>query len=107
MPVLSIKQILEGPKISNWQGSEKTRDMVAEQIKKIWGESEVKNYNADKNALPFTSWLKLGYKPKRGSKALKSVTYVEKKEADGSITKFPRTVNLFYYRSVEPIKNND
>ena len=34
MAVLSIKEILEGPKVSNYQNSEKTREMVASQIKK-------------------------------------------------------------------------
>ena len=100
MTVLSIKEILKGPKVSNYQGSEKTRDMVAAQIKERWGESEVLNYNPETNALTFASWLHLGYRPKKGSKALKSITYVEKKDALGNVVKkFPRTVNLFYYRS--------
>jgi len=103
MQVQSIKEILDGPKVSNWLGSEKTRDMVADQIRKIWGESEVKNYNPETNALPFASWLRLGYRPKRGSKALKSVTVVERRDAKGNITKFARKINLFYYRSVEPL----
>ena len=80
--------------------------MISDQIKKIWGEQEVKNYNPYKNALTFASWIKLGYRPKKGSKALKSITYVEKKDEKGNvISKFPRTINLFYVRSVEPIPN--
>lgn len=102
----SIKEILEGPKVSNFQGSEKTRDMVVSQIRAIWGDSEVQNYNPETNALPFSIWLNLGYRPKRGSKALKSITYVERKDALGNVIKrYPRKVNLFYYRSVEPINN--
>jgi Holliday junction resolvasome RuvABC DNA-binding subunit len=102
--LLSIKEILAGPKVSNYQGSELTRDMVAKQIEEIWGKSELKNYSPEKSALPFTTWLHLGYKPKKGSKALKSVTYVEKKDAKGKIIKrYSRKINLFYYRSVEPI----
>ncbi len=99
----SIKEILDGPKVSNYQGSEKTRDLVKEQIIALWGKSEAKNYNPETNALPFTSWLRLGYRPKKGSKALKSITYIERKDAQGNITKFARKINLFYYRSVEPI----
>jgi len=104
----SIKEILEDDSIiSNYQGSEKTKEMVEEQIEKIWGKAEVKNYNPYKNALTFASWLKLGYRPKKGSKALKSITLVERKDAQGNIiSKYPRTINLFYYRSVEAIKNN-
>ena len=107
MKALSINEILEeNPFTSNYQGSEKTKEMVAEQIRKMYGDSEVKNYNPYKNALTFASWLKLGYRPKKGSKAIKSVTFVEKKDEKGNvISKYPRTINLFYVRSVEPIPN--
>lgn len=102
----SIKEILEGPKISNYQDSPKTREMVASQIEKIWGKSEVKNYDPYKSALTFVSWLHLGYRPKKGSKALKSIVIIEKKNAAGEIiSRYPKTINLFYYRSVEPIGN--
>ncbi len=104
----SIKEILEnGPDISNWTGSAKTRDIIAEQIENRWGKEEVKFYNPMKNALPYVSWVKLGFRPKRGSRSLRSVTFVEQKDALGNIIKkFPRTVCLFYYKQVEPIKNN-
>lgn len=104
----SIKQILDNDSfISTYQGSEATKSMVEEQIRKIYGESEVKNYNPYKNALTFTAWLRLGYRPKKGSKALKSITYVEKKDNQGNIIgRYPRKINLFYYRAVEPINAN-
>jgi len=103
----SINQILlDGPEVSNYKGSEKTKELVKNQIREIWGQAEEKNYNPYKNALTFASWIKLGYRPKKGSKALQSVTYVEKKDSLGNIiSKYPRKINLFYYRSVEPIKN--
>ena len=103
MTVQSIKEVLSnGPKVSNWHDSEKTRDMVAAQIAERWGESEARNnYDPERNCLPFSTWLNLGYRPKKGSKSLKSVTYVERKDADGNvISKFPRTICLFYYRDV-------
>ena len=104
----SIKEILEDDSFtSNYKGSEKTKEMVEEQIEKIWGKAEVKNYNPYKNALTFASWLKLGFRPIKGSKSLQSITYVESKDAQGNIiSKYPRKINLFYYRSVEPIVNN-
>ncbi len=107
MKALSINEILESnPFTSNYQGSEKTKEAMEQQIRKIWGDQEVKNYNPYKNALTFASWLKLGYRPKKGSKALKSVTFVERKNEKGEvISKYPRTINLFYYRSVEQIPN--
>ena len=102
----SIKEFLEkGPKVSNWHDSEKTREAVAAQIAERWGESEARNnYDPERNCLPFSTWLNLGYRPKKGSKSLKSVTYVERKDSQGNIIgKFARTINLFYFRSVEPI----
>jgi len=106
MKALSIKEILEDDSITSpYKGSEKTKEMVEEQIRAIYGESEVKNYNPYKNALTFAGWLHLGYRPKKGSKALKSITYVEKKDVAGNvIDKYPRKINLFYYRAVEPIQ---
>jgi hypothetical protein len=104
MTVLSIKEILDGPKVSNYQGSEKTREAVSAQIVERWGKAELQNYDPEKSALPYTKWVSLGYRPKRGSKALKSVTYIEQRDLAGNVIKrYPRTVNLFYYRSVEPL----
>ena len=102
--IQSIKDVLEkGPKVSNWHDSEKTREMVAAQIAERWGESEAKNnYNPEKNCLPFSRWISLGYRPKPKSKSLKSITYVERKDSQGKIIgKFARKIHLFYYRDVE------
>ena len=106
MKVLSIKEILEDDSITSpYKGSEKTKEMVEEQIRAIYGPQEVKNYNPYKNALTFAGWLHLGYRPMKNSKALKSITYVEKKDAVGNvISKYPRKINLYYYRAVEPIE---
>jgi len=106
MNVLSIAEILSGPKVSNYQGSEKTRDAVAAQIVAKYGQAELENYNPENSALPYSRWLSLGYRVKKGETALKSITMVEKKDLKGAvINKYPRTVNLFYYKSVEPIES--
>lgn len=104
--IQSISDVLKkGPKVSNWHDSEKTREMVSAQIAERWSPSEVKNYDPERNCLPFSTWVNLGFRPKRGSKSLKSVTYVERKDAEGNIiSKFPRSINLFYYRDVEKIE---
>jgi hypothetical protein len=100
----SIQEILEDSP-TPYTGSSKTFEMVAEQIEARWGKKEVKNFDPETNTRTFASWLKLGYRVKKGEKALKSVTYIEKKDAEGKVVqKYPRTVNLFYFRSVEPIK---
>jgi hypothetical protein len=110
--IQSISDVLKkGPKVSNWHDSEKTREMVAQQIEERWGKSEVKNYDPERNCLPFTTWLNLGFRPKKGSKALKSVTFIERRDNEGNIiSKFPRAVCLFYYRDVikeETAKNHE
>ena len=106
MKALSIKEILEDDSITSpYKGSAATKEMVEDQIRTIYGANEVKIYNPYKNALTFAGWLHLGYRPKKGSKALKSITYVEKKDAQGNVIgKYPRKINLFYYRAVEPIE---
>ena len=105
MKALSIKEILQDNSFTSaYKGSKNTRAMVEDQIRRIYGESEVKNYDPYKNALTFAQWISIGYRPKKGSKALKSVTYIEKKDEQGNvISKCPRKINLFYYKSVEPI----
>ncbi len=103
----SIKEIINGPKISNYQGSEKTKNMIAEQIESRWGKAELKNFNPDTSVLPFSKWVSLGYRPKRGSRSLKSVTFIEQKDEKGNvIRKIPRTCHLFYYRQLEPLSKN-
>lgn len=102
--LLSIKEILSGPKVSNYQGSERTKSDVARQVEQIYGKSELKNYNPENSALPYTVWKSLGFRPKKGSKALQSITMIEKKDAKGKVIKrYTRKINLFYYRAVEPI----
>jgi hypothetical protein len=102
--IQSISEIINGPKISNWQNSEKTREAVAEQIENRWGRAELKNYKPETSALPYSKWVALGYRPKRGSRSLKSITFIEQKDEKGNvIKKIPRTIHLFYYRQIEPL----
>lgn len=106
MQIQSIKEIIDGPAISPYTGSANTFNLVAKQIEKRWGKSEVKNYDPYKNALTFKSWIKLGYRVKKGEKAIRSITFVEVEDAQGNIVKrVPRTVFLFYYRQVEKIND--
>jgi len=97
----SIKEILN-ENVSSYTGSEATKAMVMEEIRKRYGEAECKNYDAYHNMRTYTGWLKLGFKPRAGSKAIKSITYLETKDANGvSLKRFKRSVNLFYIREVE------
>lgn len=89
---------------STWSGSEKTSDIVRKQILARWGEEEATNYNPECNCLTFNSWLKNGYKVKKGEKAIKSFIVVEKKDKQGEVVrKYPKSINLFYVLQVEKI----
>ena len=91
--------------MSSYTGSEETKRIVSDQIKSRWGETELKNMDCYHNIRTFASWVKLGFKVRKGEKALRSITYVEKKDPEGNITKYRHPVFLFYYRQVEQIKH--
>jgi cell division protein FtsX len=104
----SIKEIILDSPVTAYTGSETTRAMIEEQIKERWGETEVKNFDPRHSARTFKSWVNLGYRVKKSEKALKSITYVEVKDAEGNVTKkYKRPCFLFYYRQVEKITNED
>jgi len=96
---------MRGPAISGYTGSETTHDMVASEIERRWGKAEVKKYDAERNCLTFSRWLSLGYAPRKGEKAIKSVTFVEQKDSEGNVIKtIPRSVFLFYVKQVQPVE---
>jgi len=100
----SVSQIIKGP-TSPYTGSEMTRDMVLSQIVERYGKKEAESYDPYMNTRTFTAWLKLGYRVKKGEKALRSVTFIEKKDEQGNVVeRIKRTVFLFYYKQVELIK---
>ena len=101
----NIQEVLKESPVSSYTGSSQTFDLVSSQIKERWGESELKNYDPFHNARTFRSWLSLGFRVRKGEKALRSITFVETKDANGNVTKHARhSVYLFYYRQVEPVK---
>lgn len=102
----TLKEFVESP-VSAYTGSEETRSMVEEQVMAKYGKSELKNLDCYHNMRTFNSWLKLGFKVRKGEKAFKSITYVETKDQLGNvIKKYRRPVFLFYYRQIEPIGPN-
>jgi len=103
--IKNVKEIINGS-LSTYTGSEMTRSMVEEQIKDKYGPTELKNLDCYHNLRTFHSWLSLGFKVKKGEKAIKSITYVEQKEAGKIIKKYRRPVFLFYYRQIEPISQS-
>jgi hypothetical protein len=97
--------------LAHWRGSAKTADAVREEIARRWGDEEAKQYDPLTNCFTIQTWNKLGYRVKKGEKAIRSITYVEaaeqaeNAEEDGDeeqeVRKYPKTVYLFYRTQVE------
>lgn len=99
----SIREILEGPEISNFSGSEKTKSIVESEIIKRWGKSELKNYDPLRSALTFKNWIQLGMVPKKGEKAIRSFVVLEDKRDPKKVVKRIKSIYLFYYRQVQEL----
>ncbi len=95
---------MENVILSNWKGSANTAESVKKQIVARWGEAEADSYDPKSNCLTFSQWQSYGYMVKKGEKALKSITIIEKKNEKGEVVeKYPKTVNLFYVLQVEKV----
>jgi hypothetical protein len=92
---------------SNWKGSMATRQKVEEQIRNRLGEEAATEYDPRRNCLTLNLWLKKGYRVKKGEKAFRSITFIEKKDTQGNIVgKYPKKVFLFFKSQVIPIKDS-
>ena len=98
----TVTEVLKEPPFSGYTGSVTTFELVAKEIEDRWGKEEAKKYDPYANALTFTKWAILGYRVKKGERAIRSITFVEKKDEEGNvIRRFKRVVCLFYYLQVE------
>ena len=94
----SIKEIALA---SPYRGSEKTYEMVKDQIRERWGDELADEFDPYTDAMPLISWTAYGYRVRKGEKALKSVTFVEQKDEKGEIVrKIRRSINLFHHCQV-------
>jgi hypothetical protein len=104
-----MTQLQQQPKtVAHWRGSEKTADAVREEIKRRWAEQEAAKYDPLANCFTIRTWNALGYRVKKGEKAIRSVTYVEgtdqtadEDEEEQDVRTYPKTVYLFYRIQVE------
>jgi len=97
--MISVAECVATP----YTGSQTTKDAVRAQIVERFGEAEGAKYDPYSNARTFAQWTQLGYTVKKGQKALRSITYIEKKDEKGVIIKIPRVVNLFYVLQVDRV----
>lgn len=96
---------------SNWKGSIYTLSMVATEINNRWGIEAVKIYDPMVNCFTLNKWNTLGYRVKKGEKAIKSVTFIgnfNAKTVDGKEVKegrsYPKSVSLFFINQVQRIE---
>ena len=89
-----------------WRGSVKTAEAVREEIAKRYGEEEAENYDPQVNCFTLPTWNKLGYIVRKGEKAIRSMTLIEKADPNAKegeqteVIKYPKTVYLFYIKQV-------
>lgn len=99
-----IKDVLEAAAKSPYKGSILTSAIVAEEIKNRWGEKELERFNPYKTVRTYNSWLEIGYRVKRGEKAIRSFTFLKQLDAQGNVVRcYKKTVCLFYYLQVTKI----
>ena len=97
--------------VAHWRGSEKTADAVREEIARRWGDTEAAKYDPLTNCFTIRTWNALGYRVKKGEKAIRSMTYVEgtdqtenaadEDDEEPAVRTYPKTVYLFYRTQVE------
>ena len=93
--------------IAHWKGSIKTADAVRAEIAKRYGAEEAAKYSPLANCFTFRTWKAKGYYVKKGEKAIRSMTLIEKEDKnakEGEQTEkrtYPKTVYLFYIKQVE------
>ncbi len=95
-----VAEILKSP----WRGSEKTLELVREQVRERYGNEVADEFLASEDAMPLVSWASYGYRVRKGEKALKSITFVEVLNDKGEVEKkIKRTCNLFHRKQVEKV----
>ena len=93
--------------IAQWKGSEKTAELVREEIARRYGEEEAKSYDPQVNCFTLPTWNQLGFKVRKGEKAIRTMTLIEEVDENAKESKqsekrvYPKAVYLFYIRQVE------
>lgn len=89
---------------NNYRGSIATYESVKKQLREKYGDKIADEYDPTQDCRTYKNWASINFRVRRGEKALKSVTFVEAKDASGKgIRKYPKTVFLFHYKQVDKI----
>lgn len=100
-----IMQSIKEKLVSPYRGSEKTYEMVREQLRDRYGDEVADEFDPKTDAMPFAAWIGYKFRVRKGEKALHSVTYVDVKDEETGevVRKVKRPVFLFHRRQVERI----
>lgn len=97
-----LKSIMAIP--SSYRGSEKSAAKVKEQIALRWPKL-AKDYDPRFTTRTARAWQVIGYRIKKGEKAIKSITVIEKTDSKGKVTEsYPKVINLFHINQIEKMK---
>jgi len=90
--------------ISSWRGSPTTAQIVKAEVAKRYGDDEARSFSPLNSCMTFRRWIQYGYRVRKGEKAIKSYTILEKKDELGNvISTYPKSVSLFHRLQVDPI----
>ena len=83
-------------------GSKANYEDVKGQLLERFGPKVAKSYKPSENCATYRTWSEAGFTVKKGEKALKSVTFIEKEDEEtGEIKRIRRTISLFHRVQVE------
>ena len=86
-------------------GSKANYDDVKMQLEERFGKKVAANYNPATNCATYRTWSEAGFTVKKGEKAIRSVTFIEKEDEEtGEMKRIRRTVSLFHRCQVELTK---
>jgi len=100
-----VSEVLEPKITTGYMGSKATYEDVKGQLLERFGPKVAKSYKPSENCATYRTWSEAGFTVKKGEKALKSVTFIEKEDEEtGEMKRIRRTVNLFHRVQVELTK---
>lgn len=89
---------------SKYKGSATTAALVKAQIMEKWGAEVAAAYSPLDNVFTYRGWSERSRVVRKGEKALRSITIVEKKDNSGNVIKrYRKNVFLFHYLQTEPL----
>lgn len=105
----SINTILQERGVeSPWRGSEKTAELMREQIRERFGDKEAKVYDPKRHVMSLRHWGRFGVKIRAGESALRTYTIIENDhEEEGEQKSVRRSIPVFHYLQTDLVQQHD